>query len=131
MREIKFKAWWIALDSMCEVLTIENDFNTKTPKDVFVFNKNPFTENTTFPLTIDEIELLQYTGLNDCYGEEIYENDILFDEHTEEYCEVVFDKGSFKAVFATCCTELEEAADVARIVGNRYANPDLLDNLKR
>lgn len=60
MREIKFRAWHKQLKDM-----IYNDL-CKNPFDTFWYNDGEFS---------DMYELMQYTGLKDKNGKEIYEGD--------------------------------------------------------
>ena len=70
MREIKFRAWLKDDKRMIEVRSIdfheEGNIITVNYNDIFGFE---FNEN--------EIELMQYTGLKDKNGKEIYEGDIV------------------------------------------------------
>lgn len=73
-----------------------------------------------------DFELMQYTGVKDKNGKEIYEWDILLDSHTEEYCNVVFEDGCYIAEFQTNTIELNEVVKDLEVVGNIYENPELI-----
>lgn len=75
MREIKFRRWSFSNECMCysEVVGLEEFFS------------NTFGENVS--------EDMQYTGLKDVNGVEIYEGDVL--SALNENSAVKFDDGSF------------------------------------
>lgn len=68
----------------------------------------------------------QYTGLEHKNGVEIFEGDILFDDHHEEYGLVSFEEGKFSVLWETETDDLFENYDVLEIAGNIYENPELL-----
>jgi uncharacterized phage protein (TIGR01671 family) len=75
----------------------------------------------------DNYEVMQYTGLIDKNGKEIYENDIIKDESST--FKVEFDRGKFDFVllkgalqfpyFGSNCSRME-------VIGNVFENPELL-----
>ncbi len=70
-----------------------------------------------------DFELMQYTGLKDMNGVEIYEGDILQDPDDEGFCyEVEYDYGRFS------CGD-NDLIDClgCNVVGNRFDNPELLE----
>lgn len=71
-------------------------------------------------------ELMQYTGLKDKNGTEIYEGDIVFDSHCEENGKVIFDEGCFAIEWETTIEDLFENCDIYEVIGNAYQNPELL-----
>lgn len=83
-REIKFRVWDKTEKRMIDVFGIELDSNRVT------------FDGTDYYLIGKEVELMQYTGLKDKNGKEIYEGDIV--DHAPHmdrkefgltYCEVV------------------------------------------
>ena len=71
--------------------------------------------------------LMQSTGLKDKNGVDIFEGDVGWDAHFEEYGEVVFENGSFRYEFGNISEDLFEVTDDIEIVGNIYENPELLE----
>lgn len=84
----------------------------------------------------DSIPLMQYTGIKDKNGKEIYEGDVVEYQHHEEMKEVLrqrssigFSEGSF------VCPEWGEFVSDSQledceVIGNIYENPELLTNGK-
>lgn len=74
---------------------------------------------------------LQYTGLNDKSGKEIYEGDIIREHiNTDEYllAETVFSRGCFMGKEPRCDPEypIYDFSD-GEVIGNIYENPELLE----
>lgn len=117
MREIKFRAW----------LTLEKemlyDFTTFTDHYTDDFN------NTIKYHQENDLVLMQYTGLKDKNGVEIFEGDIVKEVIGGEIAYVVYKKGS-------CSFTLEYKANVIgdglhydshiEIIGNIYENKELI-----
>ena len=89
-------------------------------------------------LVEDSFEVMQYTGLKDKNGKEIYEGDIFLDI-TSPYgkeCVVIFELGSFGfkqhgyfRSFYGCNKRWNAQTKESKIeiIGNIYENPELLD----
>ena len=123
MREIKFRAWDKENKKMMKVssLSLEN-------KEIAV------RENGTYHFfRMKNLELMQYTGLNDKNDKEIYEGDILFfrDENTKYV--VVWQDTAFiiKSIEIRKYSEkmcwLDDTEICCEIVGNIYENKKLLE----
>lgn len=129
-REIKFRAFDKEAKTMHQVSVI--DFEDK----YVLYARNDFYKDKPFYMekSFDEIELMQFTGLHDKNGKEIYEGDIVerrikIREEENLYIEkVVFVSGAFQ----TECKEKElgdfyEAPfQTFEIIGNIHENPELL-----
>lgn len=121
MREIKFRAWIKEVDEIREVEYI-NFWEKK------ISYPHKFCKEYYLNADFDEIELMEYTGLKDMKGKEIYEGDILFESFSEEYFKVVFENGSFRAEVDEYSLDLEDYAHICEVVGNIYENPELMED---
>lgn len=80
------------------------------------------------PWEVENIEIMQWTGLKDSNGVEIYEGDILQSEHYFKY-KVVFKGDGWR------CDSLKNSRFKNRfigrdlkVIGNIYENPELLED---
>lgn len=121
MRELKFRAW----DKKEKILRDVREINFEGID--FSVREVKYGNTRIRYDQLDRIVLLQYTGLNDKNGIEIYEGDILFEPHEEEYPQVIFDEGVFYLRYSTFVHPLFEECDSLEIVGNIYENPELLE----
>ncbi len=125
MREIKFRAWHKADKKIYEVIA---------------FNLGKwFLRGKAHPMPRSAVELLQYTGLKDKNGVEIYEGDILkSDDKYNEIVSVVWNHGQFqlRLEFKRIDVKGQEYTHHANIkiyphryivIGNIYEHPHLLE----
>ena len=90
--------------------------------DMYWFEENLYNH---FP---QEWKVMQFTGLLDKNGKEIYEGDIVKSEHWKPTTyQIAFGRGAFYLAMP----DLHEAADVKyaekfEVIGNIYENPELL-----
>jgi len=123
MREIKFRLWDPTDRVMREAITIIN-------------GECQYESDASIPY--DEIyryaPVMQYTGLKDSRGVEIFESDIL--DCGDRICKVVWhdECGQWDSVFIKYVGELNsngiEAVNwryKAEVIGNIYENPELLE----
>jgi uncharacterized phage protein (TIGR01671 family) len=92
-----------------------------------LFKGNLFGVN----VKINEIELMQATGLKDKNGKEIFEGDILHGNDGEDFWDVVkYDKNDAvwirESVYCSSMLYLYENTETPSIVGNIYENPEVL-----
>ena len=134
MREIKFRAWDLYWKKMFPALSLE-----------FLMDKSginvtiPDPENKFGFYVSDNCELMQYTGLKDKNGKEIYEGDVvrMYDrppdtmtwdlvvewENGKFILTGIMDKGEYfgdLSDWADCDWRIE-------VIGNIYENPELLE----
>lgn len=126
-REIKFRAWDKTTKSMHHVE--EMMWNSPSPKEGF----NPkyirlrghgseFHRHAQF--VSSNIVLMQFTGLLDKNGVEIYEGDIVRDILGWEIEVKWFDRHTGFIPFAGGCGE--QLSEMCEVIGNIYENPGLL-----
>ena len=126
MREIKFRTWVKDRKEIFEVILI----NYVSKKVTYIVERTGHLLNIRHD-KFNNVELMQYTGLKDKNGKEIYEGDILFESSGEEYFKVVFEDGSFRAEFEGDFEEhsfdlIDVVAQGCEVVGNIYENTELL-----
>ena len=120
-REIKFRAWDKENEKMMKVssLHLEN-------KEISV------KENGTFHLFRMQ-DLMQYTGLKDKNGKEIYEGDIVVLNNIENdnMCIVRYEHSSYRLEGWSLREDLSNVEDrFLEVVGNIYENKNLLEENK-
>lgn len=76
---------------------------------------------------LDNIEVLQFTGLKDIEGYEIYEDDIVWNEYDEEYQVVIYDEGKYKLMGESHIQNLFNNLDYIDVRGNVYENFGLVE----
>ena len=148
-REIKFRAWHKDEKLMCKATNINEE-------GAFLFGVKPGKEQVIIEFKIvipaddkgrfceyQKIELMQYTGLKDKNGKEIYEGDIVrfnefyegdykqrggvavivWDEEGHSVCQVDKEDGE---EFYICSTWDLSKNYGGEIIGNIYENPELI-----
>ena len=119
-REIKFRAWEKSFHKMyfdTEYLMVCHDK---------IFYKYDGTE---FKISNSNCDFMQFTGLLDKTGAEIYEGDIVNTPHNG-IMKVLFSDGSFQMKKANGDSVLTWAYS-SEIIGNIYQNPELLESVQK
>lgn len=125
MREIKFRAWLKEDKKMVNVETM--DF---TDKSIQYLKKSEI--NNAYILRREsfvDVELMQYTGLEDKNGKEIYEGDIVVLNNIENdnMCIVRYEHSSYRLEGWSLREDLSNVEDrFLEVVGNIYESKNLL-----
>ena len=75
---------------------------------------------------LEDIVVSQSTSLKDSQANEIYEDDIVWNEYDEEYQVVIFDEGEYKLLGESHVQSLYNNLDYIDIRGNVYENFELV-----
>lgn len=146
MREIKFRAW--DSDKQRMIYSTERQAITMccTVIEILTNYQLPngyYKTKITYSCNGD---LMQYTGLKDKNGKEIYEGDILFGREEGDgettawktvYYTVFFDikEGTYKIrqknikEDSVWCDTLSDIIDEYEVIGNKFENPELMGNI--
>src|SRR5690625_1949069 len=119
MREIKFRAW------NNDKKYMEYDVDINSDGQVIEYNYGYYAGSYDYPI-------MQYTGLKDKNGREIYEGDIVKYPHIvgfDDIWKVEFNNGSFVIRETIVKISLRELAhkNNLEVIGNIYENPKLLE----
>lgn len=121
MREIKFRAFVKKDKCICKVLAVE--LNRELDGTLQV----EYPDGTKITLILCSVELMQYTGIKDKNGKEIYEGDIvqwIDSDGKIRKDNVFFENGAFRICNSNF--EIWEYGELEAI-GNIYENPELLE----
>lgn len=165
-RVIKFRAW-VELDNGCSeddpehytekvMCPVEHlGFDVCGLRDVTVVDD--YIRDDSVEFDIEDVELMQYTGLKDRDGREIYEGDIIkipytyydridfaikvpYDEHIIGVVEFNEKSGAFGVIIPEDCDELskgfnsfdfvfENIGYECVVVDNKFKNPELMNGI--
>lgn len=133
MREIKFRAWKHV--NTPEMFNDVQAIDFKSGMAHLGYKLSSFTERTDKE-SLDNLILMQYTGLKDKNGTEIYEGDIVENASKDLKFQVVYEAPSFnrKWIDDTSKRYREHLTEplawntyiICEVIGNIYENPELL-----
>ena len=126
MREIKFRAWDKANKEMLDIEDLLWDDCTRE----FLIRTTKYSDY----FDTEDMILMQYTGLKDKNGKEIYEGDIFKIKYNKKDFMVWVEYSEKYAQFITRCEENilndEPLGDLnekhIEVIGNIYDNPELI-----
>ncbi len=118
MREIKFRAWdkengcWASIDSIA--LCDDGSVAYLVSAD----GEPPYLE--------EDVEIMQYTGLKDMYGRDIYEGDIVKNEYGK-VTDIQYDPRSAAFGVGDYYFGTIGSGKILEVIGNIFENPELLE----
>lgn len=119
-REIKFRAWDKTNKKMYPSEKTDNpkglDFGVMSDGEIWIWNRLGGTP-------VDDLELLQYTGLTDKKGKAIYEGDIVRTDRN--YFKDNWIVKDIREIFAIE-NDYNIDSDSIEVIGNVHENPELL-----
>ena len=121
MREIEFRAYIKDKNKIFNVKTIDFTYKFIT----FEEDNNP---KDTMRM-IDQVELMQYTGLKDKNGTKIFEGDIVNMLNITDYpMQIKWNKKWARFIFYNLVdkTEMNLFTEQCEVIGNIYDNPELI-----
>lgn len=124
MREIKFRAW----DKNKKIMI--DDYYQDICKHYPAVKLGEYISKTVRAVGEYYETYMQYTGLKDKNGKEIYEDDVI-EEDSGLYYQIIFENGCFGYFNnpTRLCENSIEEYDI-KIIGNIYENPELLKETK-
>ena len=128
MKEFKMKAWLKKEKKMVAIIGIDFNYEyIRYTEDDNLFNENYKTAE------FKNIELLQFTGLKDNGGQELYEADVIkFNDGIDDiYGLISYDdeEGTYRVSYENITEHLSEREGDFEIIGNIFENPDLHEQL--
>jgi len=117
-REIKFRAW-----SKSKSVMLSSGFAVKCDGATLILEVGPKHNDWVFDDYKDFI-IMQYTGLKDKNGKEIYDSDILKEGNCIGAVELDNEIGAFSWYYGTEWGKID--SEVVEVIGNIHQNSDLL-----
>ena len=132
MREIKFRAWNKHDKQLATVTSLGLNLNLGVI-DIFVWTSSNGNDFYSSRWIVEETELMQFTGLKDKNGKEIFEGDIMRSADGQGISFVVWclDGWRFNSWMPSSMdlyyhVDTTRGCEIAEIIGDIYQNPELL-----
>lgn len=135
MRQIKFRAWDKNLKKWCEGNNASG-FNLFGEALLLggILQDHYYSHNV-FERLFKDVEIMQFTGLHDKNGKEIWEGDIIRQKLGPKIADVIgpvfFIDGCFRIEYGDDSFDMVDRSDTNEVLGNIYENPDLLKENKQ
>lgn len=133
MRDIKFRAYIKdtnkRVPSEINKIVEVKSLHLGSRKAIIGYSKSS-SNYGNYSISFDDIELMQYTGLHDKNGEEIYEGDIVYVASEDENAFILWDKETARYIiqFKGWCADFDNYyGKELEVIGNIYDNKDLLE----
>lgn len=134
MKEIKFRAWDKENKKMFGVSGYFMDMGIEKRKYMLERHGGKEDGDITINKSFDEVDLMQFTGLKDKNGKEIYEGDILRTNGIDGKCLWVIEWEESSYVYGFSPNHIggkyssvhNHAWEEGEVIGNIYETPELL-----
>ena len=138
MREIKFKVWDKHRKKFAkQVITFKFDRIGNINLIVYLDKTNKTREILDYEkICTNEFDILQYTGLKDINGKEIYEGDIVYIHYIDKKKIAKVELDLAWGVSLICDEEINEdkikerVYERVEVIGNIYENSEILEEIK-
>ena len=132
MREIKFRAWDKRTRKM--VYTGFHLLGEVSAFDLLYQYGMEHGKRKDEPglLRLNSFVIMEYTGLKDKNGKEIFEDDLIINQsrNNKKPIKVIFKEGAFKMKYQGIIPYLTEYECLeSEVIGNIYENPELMEEL--
>jgi len=119
----KFRVWDLRANLMYDVKSVLYTLNIiKSVSDKAMIKER------TFCLEVDDIRVMESTGLKDVNGVDIFDSDIITFENDNSVYVVRLSQGTFYLVHkGNYLCPLYDKRQIAIVQGNIYENPELLE----
>lgn len=127
-RVIKFRVFDRVSRQMSPPFSLFGEFTMLGAVFAWLDHVRKVADGTCGLLQLNDIEVVQFTGLHDVNGTEIYEGHIVeCDEHF--YYEISW-SDTHHSWYASECGGIDDLPAEIKVIGNIYQNSDLLESAK-